>query len=70
MDTHPRRFASTLATQVNFGKAIQQHDTICLNLFKRVFPKLVKVASPYLALEPATGGEDENDEGTVPFVVF
>ena len=26
--------------KVHFGKQIQGHDTVCLNLFKRVFPKV------------------------------
>ena len=59
-----------MITQAKFGKAIQQHDTVCLNLFERIFPKLMKVASPYLGFEPTTGREDENDEGTFPFVGF
>lgn len=27
--------------KVTFNKAVKQHDTVCLNLYKRVFPKMV-----------------------------
>ena len=68
--------------KVHFGRQVQGHDTICLNLFKRVYPKFVdprqledeEGSSDGLGttqITPAaagTGGDDEFAD-SVPFRV-
>jgi hypothetical protein len=51
--------------KVNFGRAVQGHDTVCLNLYKRIYPKFVPRG------DSGSGGGDDDDGATgLPLVVL
>ena len=47
--------------KVNFGRAVQGHDTVCLNLYKRIYPKFVP-RSDYIPGAAASGAAGDDDE--------
>ena len=51
--------------RVHFGRAIMGHDTVCLPLYKRVFPKYYAPAHPQGSSALADGSQqDDNDDGS------
>ena len=53
--------------KVNFGRAVQGHDTVCLNLYKRIYPKFAPRKDGGLASGGSGGGggggNDDDDDG-------
>lgn len=47
--------------RVHFGRAIMGHDTVCLPLYKRVFPKYYSPAHPRPSTAPASADDDDDD---------
>jgi pre-rRNA-processing protein TSR1 len=48
--------------RVHFGRAIMGHDTVCLPLYKRVFPKYHSPAHPRPIGAPDTADDDNDDD--------
>lgn len=49
--------------KVHFGKQIMAHDTVCLNLFKRVYPKFATPEQLGGGAGGGMGAAEEEEEG-------
>jgi len=49
--------------KVHFGRALQSHDTVCMYLYKRVYPKFVNLTKHGGDDEGAEGEDDDKDDG-------
>ena len=54
--------------KVNFGRAVQGHDTVCLNLYKRIYPKFAPRQDGGLA--SGDGGDDDDGARGLPLEVL